>query len=55
MNKFFIFLFNSLLGGCLLLGVGLSILFSSVLGEQVGGTGFIIALGLYVILKQFKK
>ena len=55
MRKFFIFLFNSLLGGCLLFGIGLTILLSSVLGDQVGGAGLIIALGLYVILRQFKK
>ena len=54
MNNFFTFIFNSLLGGCILLGIGLTIIFASVIGEKEGGAGFIIALGLFVILNQFK-
>ena len=54
MNMFFKFIFDSLLGGCILLGIGLSIIFASVIGEKEGGAGFIIALGLFVILNQFK-
>ena len=54
MNNFFKFLFNSLLGGCVLLGIGLTIIFTSVIGEKEGGSGFIIALGLFAILNQFK-
>ena len=54
MNNFFKFLFNSLLGGCILLGIGMTIIFVSVLGEPEGGAGFIIALGLFAILNQFK-
>jgi len=55
MAGFFAFLFNSLLGGCIILGVGLTILLTALIGEQAGGAGLIIALGLYVILKQFKQ
>jgi hypothetical protein len=32
----------------------LSIIFASVIGEKEGGAGFIIALGLFVVLNQFK-
>ena len=55
MAGFFAFLFNSLLGGCIIFGIGLTVLLSAVIGEQGRGAGLIIALGLYVILRQFKK
>jgi len=55
MKNFFGFLFNSLLGGCILLGLGLTIVFTALVGEKAGGAGFIIAFGLFAILNQFKK
>jgi hypothetical protein len=54
MKNLFNFLFNSLLGGCILLGIGLSVFFTALVGEKAGGSGLIVALGLYVILNQFK-
>ena len=54
MNNFFKFIFDSLLGCCILLGIGLTIIFASAIGEKEGGAGFIIALGLFVIQNQFK-
>ncbi|MBN1896061.1 hypothetical protein JW906_16365 [bacterium] len=50
---FLAFLLNTLLGGYLILGIGLTILLIKVIGEEAGGVGLIIALGLYVILKQY--
>ena len=53
-ESFYKFSFYSLLGGCLILGIGFTIILSALFGEQFGGAGLIIALGIYVILKQFK-
>ena len=54
MSSFFAFLLNSLGGGCIILGLGLIILLNEAVGEAAGGAGIFIALGVYVILKQFQ-
>jgi len=54
MKNFFNYLLNTLEGGCIILGLGLIIAFNALAGEEAGGAGLLIALGLYIILKQYK-
>lgn len=35
------------------MGIGLTMLLNGIIGPRAGGAGLVMALGLYVILKQF--
>ena len=55
MKDYFNFLMNSLAGGCIILCIGLIILFKEIGGGDAVGAALFIAFAIWIILRQFKK